>query len=331
MAHDTDVITGEASPALRVMLDRWVAQGLISDEQAERIVAAEAAQTVPAPRRSVPARGASLAVEALGYLGGVLILAAAVLVVGQFWDDLGTAARLALLGVVTAALLGAGVAVPARLGPTGERLRSVLWTLAVVAFGGTLGVLTADVLDLVDEDVALVVLGGAALLAAALWWGERTVLLHVALYGTLAGTTLALAFRIHDDVVTAGLAVWLLSVAWLALGWAGVLPPARAARVLGAVGSLFAVQGPMEKSWGLVLALATVAAVIALAMLLGDLVLLAVGALGALRVVPQLVDEWFPGALAAPLVLLGVGALLVVAAVRVARRRGHDAAAPPTP
>lgn len=312
------------------MLDRWVAQGLVSDEQAERIVAAEAAQAVPAPRQPTPGRGASLAVEALGYLGGVLILAAAVLVVGQFWDDLGDAARLALLGVVTAALVGAGVAVPARLGPTGERLRSVLWTLAVVAFGGTLAVLATDLLGLPDEDVALVVLAGAALLAAALWWGERTVLLHVALYGALVGTTLAVAFRVQDDAATAGLAVWLLSVVWFALGWAGALPPTRTARLLGAVGALLAVQGPMEQTWGPVLALATVAAVITLAMRLGDLVLLAVGAVGALGVVPQVVGEWFPGALAAPLVLLGTGALLVLAAVRVARRRGHEAVPPPT-
>jgi hypothetical protein len=76
---------------------------------------------------------------------------------------------------------------------------------------------------------------------------------------------------------------------------------------------------------GMVLALCTVVAVVVLAVVVRDLLLLAVGALGALNVLPVVVNEWFPGELAAPLVLLVVGALLVTAAVYTAKRgKGHN-------
>jgi hypothetical protein len=79
---------------------------------------------------------------------------------------------------------------------------------------------------------------------------------------------------------------------------------------------------------GLVLALCTVVAVVVVAVVIHDLLLLAVGAVGALNILPAMVNEWFPGDLAAPLVLLGVGALLVTAAVYTAgaRPRTHHTA-----
>lgn len=317
------MITDTGTPQdLDGQLRRWVAAGLISAEQAERIAASETAR-LPAPRPGEPTapRGPSLVVEALGYLGGVLILAAGALLVGQLWQDLSALTRLALLVVVAAVLVGAGLAVPPRLGPAGTRLRTVLWSLSVLASAGALGVLGSDVLDWREEDVALLAFGGASAIAAALWWVTRTGLLQAALLVTLGGVTASVAFRVTDDESVAGLAVWLLGAAWLGLGTAGVLHPRRTAQVLGAVAALFGVQVTTDTTWGLALALATVAALIALAMLLGDLVLLAVGAVGALRVVPQVVGEWFPGELAAPLVLLVVGVMLVGAAVRIARRR----------
>jgi uncharacterized membrane protein len=53
-----------------------------------------------------------------------------------------------------------------------------------------------------------------------------------------------------------------------------------------------------------------------------DLVLLAVATLGALAILPIVVVRFFPGVLAAGMVLLAVGLLLVGAAVAISRRRG---------
>ena len=49
---------------------------------------------------------------------------------------------------------------------------------------------------------------------------------------------------------------------------------------------------------------------------------LAAGALGILLVLPPVVNDWFPGAVAAPLALLVSGALLVLVALRALRSRG---------
>lgn len=305
----------------------WVLAGLISDEQAVRIRAAEAARagvsTLPVPPSAAGTGGTSLAVEALGYLGGVLILAATGLIAAQFWSDLSLAGQLALLALTAVVLLAAGTAVPRRLEASGHRLRSVLWVLSVTATAATLAVLAEDGLELSEEQVPFLAATGAAVYAVALWRVSRGSLLHATAFVALAVTVGTGTALLVVDELLVGLAVWAFSVAWLALGWADRITPRRTAYLLGSVGAVFAVQATMEEDWGLVLALVTVAALIGLAMLGQDLLLLAVGALGALLVLPRVVSEWFPGDLAAPLVLLVVGLLLVGAAIRISRRRAR--------
>lgn len=62
---------------------------------------------------------------------------------------------------------------------------------------------------------------------------------------------------------------------------------------------------------GVALALLTSVAVVATAVVFRDLLMLAVGALGTLLVLPSSVIELFSGELAAPILMLVVGALLV--------------------
>ena len=74
-----------AAPAdLPGLLQGWVGLGLITRAQADRILAAERGEPV-APAR----RPASVLAEALGYVGGVLILVATAVLVGRFWAELG--------------------------------------------------------------------------------------------------------------------------------------------------------------------------------------------------------------------------------------------------
>jgi uncharacterized membrane protein len=139
------------------LVDHWVAEGIITQEQAERIRSEQARisslgnvpSAIPARRDRGP-----LVTEALGYLGGVLILVAAGLLTAQFWQDMPLGVRLAVVAGAAAALLAAGAAaVPERLGPAGHRLRSVLWLLCVGAVGAFLVLLTGDGLGWTDQDV----------------------------------------------------------------------------------------------------------------------------------------------------------------------------------
>lgn len=81
---------------------------------------------------------------------------------------------------------------------------------------------------------------------------------------------------------------------------------------------------------GVALALLTSVAVVATAVVFRDLLMLAVGALGTLLVLPSSVIELFSGELAAPILMLVVGALLVGAGLFIARRR-HTEPQPATP
>jgi Predicted membrane protein (DUF2157) len=125
------------------LLERWVANGTVTTEQAARmrVDIADVAPTSAGVREAV--RGTSLVTEALGYLGGVIILVASGLVTSWFWADMSTLVRLGLAGGVAVLLLVAGAAVSRRHGATDDRLRSVLWLLSSAALAGFLG-LVAD-------------------------------------------------------------------------------------------------------------------------------------------------------------------------------------------
>ncbi len=305
-------------------LDRWVAQGLITEEQARRIREAESG----APAGAHPARAASLVTEGLGYIGGVLILVAAATITGRYWSDLGEGARLAVAFGAAAALLAAGAALPKRLGAVTRRLRAVSWVLCVALVAAGLGLLGEDVLRAPDESVVLLAAAGAALLGALLWAWNRTVLQQAALLAALAVLAGAAAAHLpHGDTEVAGLAVWGVGVVWLLLGWGAVVAARAAAYVLGGATAVIATMLTVSTDWGSWLAIASAVALVAAGVVLRDLVLLGVGSVATLVTVPVVLSRWFPDTLTAPLALLAVGALLVVGALQTARRRRDARAA----
>ena len=68
---------------------------------------------MPRPREPDPV-GPSLAVEALGYLGGVIMAVASISLAALYWEDLSTAVRLLLVGAAAAALFVGGQLVTPR-------------------------------------------------------------------------------------------------------------------------------------------------------------------------------------------------------------------------
>ncbi|WP_007023164.1 DUF2157 domain-containing protein, partial [Saccharomonospora iraqiensis] len=98
---------------LTARLDRWVAHGLLTREQADRILAAERAG--PTGSGEETGRTPSPVAEALGYVGGVLVLVAVGLVAGRYWSELGVAGRLSIAFGTAALLLAAGASLRPRL------------------------------------------------------------------------------------------------------------------------------------------------------------------------------------------------------------------------
>lgn len=306
-------------------LEDWVAAGLITPEQARAIRDHEARATgggarSVAPRTGSPA-GTSLVVEALGYLGGIIMLVGAVILVNLYWEDLPTAARLLLPAAAAVALVAAGSAVPDRLGDAARRLRSVLWALAVVATATFFAVFAVDVLDRQDEASLVVVGPCTAALAALLWRLRRTWLQQLALLVPLVLTAAGLAHEIDGlDTDWYGGLTWILAVVWSMLAYAGRLEP----RVTGVgFGGLVGTFGALTISndLGIVLALATAGALVVVALHERSLPWLAVGAISVLESAPRTAVQWFPGRLSAAITLIVAGGLLVLAAVWVARHQ----------
>ena len=307
--------TPPAGPDLDQALQRWVAAGLIESAQADAIRAAEAGR--PAPQRS------SLLAEALGYVGGILVLVAAITLTGRYWVDLGTGGRIAVAAGAALVLFVAGAAAPApHTGPSG-RLRAVVWLLSVAALAGTVGLVGDELLDLVNDEVVLLAAAVAALYAALLWRRHDAVPQHVAFVAAIvvaAGSAAALLPDNSSSEVP-WLAVWGAGLAWMLLGWGGVVAPRAAAYVCGGAAVMVGSLVFADAGWGALLALGSAALLVVGGVVERDLVLLGVGAVTTFVAVPRVVAERFPDAVAVAFVLLGLGIALVVAGLFVARRR----------
>jgi uncharacterized membrane protein len=332
MSHHTLLSTPSQRVAptavpIEALTKHWLDEGVITAEQAARIRDDVGPDVVVQTSHRPSSARTSLAVEALGYLGGVIAVVATMLITARYWEQISTTGRLALVGGTALVLVAAGRLIPGRAGGVGDRLRSVLWLAATAALAGFLGLLGNEVLDLADLDVFLMTSAGTAAAAAVLWSVNRSLLQQIAMAVTLMITAAA---AIADFVTTDGLpgvGVWAVAAAWGLLGWRDLLAPRRGVQCMGAAGMVVGAMLTMPYDAGIVLALGTAALLVVLSLVMRDLILLGIGAVGALQVLPVMVNEWFPDTVAAPLALLAVGIVLVAVAIRIARHGGPGDAA----
>ena len=187
---------------------------------------------------------------------------------------------------------------------------------------GTLGLLGwKEVFGLTEADLALMTTAGTAVLGAALWTRHRVIVQQIVLMVALMATAAAAIADFVQTEALPGLGIWGVAVVWLLLGWGGILGPRPFVVPVSAAATVIGAIMTMQYDAGIVLAILTAAAIVSAAVLFRDLVLLAVGAAGALIVLPPAVSRWFPDSLAAPVALLAVGVLLVSSALWIARRR----------
>ncbi|MCC5949634.1 MAG: hypothetical protein JJT89_14380 [Nitriliruptoraceae bacterium] len=333
-------------------VDRWVGAAVISAEQGRAIVDHERADPTPvgqsmygagtAPRSADEAAGAATATaaaspgrgparggggraaEAIGYLGAALAVGALALILDELWRELVPGARLALASLVTVILAGSAFGLRRASGAAMDRLVSVLSTLAVAGTAWTASVLLRDVVD-VATSPALVLVGLAATAAAAVSYLPRprllpqVALLLASLFTVLQGLDLP---DLRPGSLWYGVVTAAVGGVWLVLGRGGWLTPRRTAELTGGALVLIGVQGASfsdARTVVLAIGIGVAGALVALAIRTDVLHMLAVGALGAFVLVPQLVFEVFGDRIGAPATLLLVGLLLVLLAVGTGR------------
>lgn len=252
-------LTGTSSSALAA-LDRWVAAGLVSPEQAAAIRAAEAptvvGPTVEPVRRRVP-----VVAEALGYLGGVLGIVGFSIFIARFWSDLGVGGRLATsLGGTTAFVVG-GALVREQSEASLARLRGFLWLAATAAAGVAGGVVARDLFDSETTDTTAFAVAVAVTLVGAALWGLRDRPAQAV--STLVGVLVATATGVSDisSLPWAGLAVLAVAGLIAATGLVRLGPIPWIATVIGAGGSLVGAAMTIEDWRGPGLLIATAVAV----------------------------------------------------------------------
>ncbi|MDH3262116.1 MAG: DUF2157 domain-containing protein [Acidimicrobiia bacterium] len=308
---------------LNTSLREWVATGLIDETQAQAIRAHEATPTV---ERRVP-----LVAEVLGYLGGSLALIAAFILVGEFWADLQSWARLLLVGAGTIAFLAAGWFIKSIDNEAIHRLSSFSWALGTVGVAFWFGLLANDVLDSEPETTALIAAVAGLLVGYAVYRLSPRSLQQILLGGAAVATPLSLLAHIDqppDEFY--GLVVWGIGVSWLLLAWGRHLPPQSTAYALGSVGVLLGPQVMRfnEATWPMLLGLVTAGVLLTFSVTLRNTVLLGFGAAGIFIFVPQIIFEYFGDTVGVPLALFLTGVVLLGGALLVARLRTEVVSGP---
>lgn len=303
---------------------RWVAAGLITEQQATAIHDYEHERAGP---RSL------LLAEVLGYLGGALVVAAVVAVLANRWDTIGLTGRLAVLGVATAVGIVGGAAARRRRGASSDRLTSVLWLASVAGVAGFTATLVGDQgLDIAEDAIGIVTAATASVVAAALYALHRRALqLVVVGTATTALVGAVVSSVVPDSTTATGIALMAVGVAWIVQSLKPVLVPSWSGFLVGGivawVGSgLLADRFP---ALGLGLGAAGAIAILVLSVQTRDLLQLGIGALGLFATLPRLAVVLFGGSVGGPLALLLTGGLVLLVALmaaRMARHRREDAA-----
>lgn len=324
-------------PDLREQLERWLAEGLIDAGQAVRIEVAEGARArqlsrpaagqagADSPRAFSFSRRTPLVVEALGYLGGTLVIVAGLITAPMLWPRIPAVAELTIAAVATAAFGIAGGVLRVGDSPSFLRLRSVLWLMSAIGFSAFMAVLTTQAWDLGDDSAALVTALAVTAYAVPLWWRTRATLQHLVMFAGAAGVTGTAIASAGLPGWAPGLGIWGLGTLWALAVYRGYLVPRTAGYAVAGIAMLTGAQITMGAAAGPALALVTVAGLLAAGVLLHRIVLLGLGSAGVVVLVPQIMTRYLPTSIGAPLAVCAVGLILVGVACGSLRRRAGRA------
>ena len=293
-------------------LRRATEAGVVTADQAAALLALAVAPSRRARAGEQTPRGTPVVVEIVGYLGAVLAMIGATILVARFWDEMASWSRLVLIGSLAVGLWGAGVVVDESADAVMWRLRGFLWLLSSAAVALFAGLLGADVFDWAPEPVVVLAGSTTALYAGSLWRLRDRPAQHLAFFAGVVAMVAGASAWI-DGPGMAGLVLWAFGVVWLVLGWRRIVVPAVIALVVAPVLMLVA-AGVTGGSWewlAPLFGLATAAGLLAGGTVVKEFLITGIGVAGVFVYLPMSAAEYFGETIGVPIVLLTSGTLLI--------------------
>jgi len=300
--------------AVRALVERET----LTDAQASAV---RAALGVPSAPNDGAGKGRRLP-ELAGYVGGGLILAASLRLVGQAWGAVDRPARVVLLATATlivltvAAAIGGGTPAALRaLGGLPAAVRRRLFATILALAAATAGVCAGAA----AVHHAALAGGAAALIVAAA--GYTLVRTPVGLVATwLAGAVLTGAITDVAGLESSrayGVAYVAYGAVWAAAALQGWIREQSLGLAVAAAAALVGAQLPVSAApgWGYLLTSGVALACLAGYLVRRSWVLIAAGAVGVTLVVPEAVFDWTNGALGGAGILLVAGLSLLTASM----------------
>lgn len=257
-------------------LHEWVTEGLISTQESEAILAHETAQhseivpIVSLPEGRNPAQKPIPAVaEALGYLGGALVVVGLVLAATRYWPNITVVTRLIVTGAITAALIAFGVLVREKADPALARFRWFLWLASSATTMFFAELLSREQLHNGVKATVLIAALAGTIESGILWSGRNRPLQQLVFLGTLTTTAGAAGANLFpaSPVGPIGLAVWIVGAVFLVIGLRRLFTHSLMTESMGAAASVVGAIS-VSNGWGsggLIFLLATTVGLIALA------------------------------------------------------------------
>ncbi|MGK8504128.1 DUF2157 domain-containing protein [Nocardia asiatica] len=304
----------------RTATGRLVAEGVLTRDQADAVLAALAAE-----RASAVARGKVLA-EIAAYVGAGLLFGGIVLVAASSWEDLGRPVRVGLLAVVAAGLLLGGVLLTgisagrASAHSARARLAAALFALGSVALAGSVGTALEDS----GSDAGWVFACSAGAVIAVLGYLALPSVVGMLVCACFVPAAVAglLTEVIGLDDSWGSVAVLLLGGAWFALTRLGAASDIRVGYLIAIVTSVAAAQSLDGRSWAYGITALVALVCFALYATQRSAVLVVGGGVAIAVAAGEAVSDWTGDSLGAAAVVVAIGAItLALGAYRLARPR----------
>lgn len=311
---------------LNRQLETWLADGIISAEQAELMRGSVLRSHPDASTEAAEERRIPIVTEILGYVGAALASWAVLFLVSEFWGNLEDWAQASLFGALALVLFAAGSTLLEARELALGRLSSVLWAGSVLALSGALFIIFDSIVGYSDDTSLTLTGAGAAVAGGLMLRRQRSVAQHVVFFAAVMTTLTSLLYLgIDPETFVYGFVVWGAGLIWILLSRAGVLQPLSTGLVLGAfamlVGAQIAVGEGDIISFGLVLGLATAGLFAAAGIVLKEKPVIILGGIGIFWFVPQAMFHFFGETFGGMLGLFISGLAIVLLALWFGRQK----------